>query len=89
MSVVNVKKEFLQKNGYKDFQDWIKTLNHCYIGRDMSYYVAGTTASKWMNPFHVKKYGLKTCLELYESYIRQSVLYNQLDELRGTVCTGL
>ena len=49
----------------------------------MSFYVSGTTASKWQNPCHVKKYGLTTCLELYEEYIRQSVLYNQLDELRG------
>ena len=83
MSVVNVKEEFLQKNGYKDFQDWINTPNHIYIGQDMTHYVAGTTASKWRNPFHVKKYGIDSCLELYELYIRNSVLYEQLDELRG------
>lgn len=46
MSVVNVKKEHLQKSGYQDFQDWAKNSNHIYIGRDMSFYVAGTTASK-------------------------------------------
>jgi hypothetical protein len=83
MSVVNIKKEQLQKSGYQDFQDWSKNPNHIYIGRDMSFYVAGTTASKWHNPFHVKKYGLNICLEMYEKYIRSSVLYDQLDELRG------
>ena len=83
MSVVNVKKEHLQKNGYKDFQDWAKNPNHIYIGCGMSIYVTGTTLSKWQNPFHVKKYGLNTSLEMYEKYIRQSVLYDYLDELRG------
>ena len=99
MSVINIKKEHLQQNGYKDFQDWAKNPNHIYrmhwviipvqwhwrsieftptrggliiqceryIGRDMSFYIAGTTASKWHNPFHIKKYGLNTCLEMYEN----------------------
>lgn len=83
MSIVNVKKAQLQKNGYKDFNEWIKHPNHIYIGRDMSFYVPGTIASKWHNPFTIEKYGLNTCLEMYETYIRNSILYNHLDELRG------
>lgn len=81
--VINVKKESLQAHGYKDFQDWAKQPNHVYIGRDMSIYVSGATGSKWQNPFHIKKYGHEQCLVMYEKYIRTSVLYEQLSELRG------
>lgn len=55
MEVVNVKKEHLKKSGYTDFEDWNNRENHLYIGRNMSFYVKGTYASKWKNPFSVKK----------------------------------
>lgn len=35
-SVVNVKKQFLNKRGFKDFEDWAKSENKVYIGRNMS-----------------------------------------------------
>lgn len=84
MEVVNVKKEFLQKNGYKDFMDWKSRINHLYIGRNVQY-VNGASASKWGNKFSVKVYGLDKCLELYEEYIRNSHLYDELEELDGKV----
>lgn len=84
MSVVNVKKKELQKRGFKDFQDWNSKENTLYIGRNMSYYVPGTTKSKWCNPYSLKKFTLEKSLELYESYIiNEPNLYNSLEELRG------
>ena len=85
-TLINVKKPFLVKAGYKDFQDWIKNPNHIYIGRDMSFYVLGTKGSKWANPFRVKKLGANKSLELYEEYIRNNEeLMDQLDELNNKV----
>jgi len=82
--VVNVKKNILIKKGYKDFQDWNSKLNHVYIGRDTSFYVPGAKASKWANPFPVKKYGRDKCLELYRDYIATNKkLMTDLDELDG------
>lgn len=85
MEVVNVKKAYLNKNGYIDFQNWASNPNHLYIGRNMNVYVPGTYASKWKNPYSVKQYGLEKCLELYEHHIINSNLYNQLEELEGKV----
>ena len=85
-TVVNVKKQFLNKAGYNNFQDWIKNPNHVYIGRDMSYYVEGAKGSKWGNPFKVNVVGINKCLELYEEYIRNNdQLMKQLNELDGKV----
>ena len=58
--------------------------NHVYIGRNMSFYIKGTFASKWQNPFSVKKYGRDACLEKFEEYIKNNnELYDQLDELEN------
>ncbi|KAK3095296.1 hypothetical protein FSP39_012939 [Pinctada imbricata] len=82
--VVNVKKKYLNKAGYMDFQHWIRDPNNVYIGRNMSFYVSGAVGSKWRNPFSVKKYGREQCLKMYEEYIRNdSNLYQSLDELEG------
>ena len=84
MSVVNVRKAELLKIGYKDFEEWSKNPNNLYIGRNMNYYVKGTHASKWANPFPVKNHGLEKSLELYEKYICSSYeLMNSLPELKG------
>lgn len=48
----------------------------------MSFYVKGTYASKWQNPFSVKKYGREKALELYKEHILNH-LYNDLHELEG------
>lgn len=84
MQVINVKKKCLQQNGYRDFKQWIEDDDHVYIGRNMSFYVAGAVASKWANPFSAKKFGRKKCLELYREYILSNpALMNSLEELRG------
>ena len=82
--VVNVRKKELNKNGFKDFQEWITDPEHVYIGRNMSVYVPGTDKSKWHNPFPVKKHGLTESLRLFEVHIKSTPhLYNHLDELEG------
>ena len=71
--VINVKKKFLNQDGYVDFQQWKNSYNnHLYIGRNMSFYVPGATKSKWCNPFSIKKYGLEECLIRYEQHVRNS-----------------
>lgn len=86
MSVVNIKKKYLNQSGYKDFEEWIKDPNHIYIGRDMSFYVKGATKSKWHNPFPVNKYGLDKCADLYNEYMANNKeLLDQLNELDGKV----
>ena len=51
----------------------------------MVLYVPGTTKSKWMNPFSIKKYGsAKIVCEKYEEYIRSNPeLFNSISELKG------
>ena len=85
MSVVNVKKAELKKNGYENFQDWNKNPNHLYIGRNMNAYVPGTHGSIWKNPFSLKKFTLEDSLKNYEEHVRTTTLYDQLDELDGKV----
>lgn len=85
-SVINIKKENLQKLGYKDLEDWLKDPNHIYIGRNMALYVKGATHSKWANKYSVKKYGRDRCLELYKEYVLQNKkLMDSLNELEGKV----
>jgi hypothetical protein len=84
MSVVNVKVAELRKQGYSSLEEWLKDENHLYIGRDMSFYVKGAKASKWQNPFPVKKCGLEQSLSLYEEYVQNnSELMASLHELEG------
>lgn len=81
-TVVNVKKEYLLKAGYSNLKEWSENPDNLYIGRDMSYYVAGAYGSKWQNPFKLKTHGSKS-IELYKDYIINSSLYNDLEELQG------
>lgn len=83
--VVNVKKEFLIKNGFNNFNDWATNSKHLYIGRNMNYYVKGANGSKWQNPYSSSVHGLDKCLELYEEYVRKGDLYKQLEELDGKI----
>jgi hypothetical protein len=82
-TVVNIKKKFLNQRGIKDFEEWASNPNHIYIGRNMSFYIKGAYHSKWANPYTVKSNGREKCLELYEKYICESDLINDLDELDG------
>ena len=57
-SVINVKKNELNKIGYNDLEHWLQASSeHLYIGRDMTYYVPGAIGSKWANPFKVNVHG--------------------------------
>ncbi len=47
-----------------------------YIGRKFAHF----EASKWGNPFHQRRYGFK-CLAMYEKYVREGPLWNDLHEL--------
>jgi hypothetical protein len=81
--VVNIKKSHLIKAGYKNFNDWSTNPNHIYIGRNMNFYVPGTFQSKWHNPYKSTKHD--NCIELYEKYIFDSGLINDIEELDGKV----
>ena len=87
MEVINIRKSELNKKGFKDFEEWQKVSNHLYIGRNMTFYVKGTNASKWQNPFSFKKQKLSAeeSLKLYEQHIRSSTLIHELHELEGKV----
>lgn len=84
MEIINIKKSELQKIGYDDLEDWLQNPDHIYIGRKMVY-LSATYQSKWHNPFTVKKYGLEKCLEMYENYIINSDLYDELPEIDNKV----
>ena len=87
--VVNVRKEILNKRGYKNIDEWMSVEGHLYVGRNMSYYPAlkNVKKSKWYNPFRVSRKvseleGRKKCTEKYEAYIRgNNELMNSLPEL--------
>lgn len=85
MSVVNIRKKELNKRGIKDFAEWEEKNNTIYIGRDMNFFVNGTYASKWENPFVLKNYDIDSSLELYELHIKNSPdnLLDQLCELKN------
>jgi hypothetical protein len=91
-----VKKAVLRDAGYDDLRAW-KTDEaapagapgrRIYIGRNMAQYVPGATASKWGNPFPLKKHTLEESLQLYEQHVRNGPLWNELGELRGAAEIG-
>jgi hypothetical protein len=83
-TVINVRKVTLKKRGIADFKEWNKRKNTTYIGRNMAFYVPGSFKSKWCNPFSSKKYGLDTCLKMYEVHVRNDKkLMGELEELRN------
>eukprot|EP00754_Rhynchopus_humris_P035527 Rhum_TRINITY_DN17049_c0_g1::Rhum_TRINITY_DN17049_c0_g1_i1::g.165128::m.165128 len=79
MEVVNVRKNVLVKNGYRDLEHWLEDPLNVYIGRDMSRFVKGAVGSKWGNPFSInKKTGANAGLtrdeavKLYEAHLRKN-----------------
>jgi len=89
ITIVNVKKKELNKRNIKDFTEWNESPDTLYIGRNMSYYVPGTIASKWANPFAIKMQkdggdNREECLKMYKSHIKHKVeLFYSLYELDG------
>lgn len=79
--VINVRKAELEKRTYSNFTAWNQTEGNVYIGRNMNYYVKGAHASKWANPFTVKKYGLEESLKLYEEHVKKNLLH-EIHELK-------
>lgn len=85
--VVNVKKNGLPLIGYNSINEWMADPNNLYIGRDMSFYPAlkNVKGSKWRNPYRHKRTSRQKCLKQYKSFVMNSKLYHQLDELEGKV----
>ena len=84
-TIVNIRKSELKTQGYASFEEWNAEPDTLYIGRNMTFYIPGTTKSKWCNPYAAKKYGLDKCLVMYEEYVRNSSLYDDLLELDGKI----
>ena len=97
-NVICVKKNALLPLGHASLEEWVKAApdQNKYIGRNMVFYVGPVaTASKWANPFTVKKYGREKSLELYREWIKTGVnpvngkrrkegpLVSEIEELRG------
>lgn len=57
--IVNLNKDFLHQNNYKNFKDWTNYKNHLYIGCNLSYCVLGAFKSKYTNPYSLKKYTIR------------------------------
>ena len=84
-TIVNIGKAHLQKQGYRDLEQWQEDPLHLYIGRAVRY-VPGAKKSKWANPFSKKKYGHQKCVEMYHDYImRNKELLADIHELKGKV----
>lgn len=84
----------LRKYGYESLKDWMSDKKNLYVGRsgrifithpDKSKEIFHYSGSKWQNPYKVGegegKYTIIESLRLYEKYIREGELYNQLNEL--------
>lgn len=55
-----------------------------YIGRRMTMGGWNLPQSKWHNPYRTKECGsVEKACEMYEQYIRNSELINDIEELRG------
>ena len=84
---------------YDNLIAWRRQPNHLYVGRGERVTiktskgkkkVVGIKASKWHNPFTVKKYGLDKALRLYRQHLYAdrgdgTRLIDEIDELRGKV----
>ncbi|VDI20489.1 Hypothetical predicted protein [Mytilus galloprovincialis] len=88
--VISVKKQSLNRKGYKDLQHWLTDPDNIYIGRNMTRYVPGAVGSKWKNPFPAKKHGRDKCIDLYRDYIMNDAklydgktLLDSIEELRS------
>lgn len=79
--MVNISSKALKERNIKGFEEWKQDPNHLYIGR---WTYPTKQASKWANPFSVKKYGREECIKKFEQHIRSKPqLWNALDELKG------
>ena len=67
-----------------DVPSWIENEENVYIGRVNTR--LGLNESKWCNPFSLNDYDIDTCLDKYESHIRNTQsLLDDLPELRHKI----
>jgi hypothetical protein len=87
-TVVNVKVLYIRPK-YKNLKEWINDPNNIYIGRERIVFIDGERYPKkdsvWANPYKLKDYDKKTCLELYKNYIIKKIDDGELclDDIRG------
>ena len=81
-TVINVKKEHLNRLGYNNLKHWLENSNHVYIGRHNSF--VNVAESIWHNPFSAHIYGREECLVLFEKYVKSKPeLMSKLANLKG------
>ena len=93
MSVVNVKVDFIRKEGYANLQKWMEDTQNVYIGRAGIVFIDKVrfpkSSSNFCNPFKVGKDGTREeVIQKYETYIRSRLdkdldLVTELREMRG------
>lgn len=83
MSVVNVKVDYIRKNGYNNLEEWCNDDNNVYIGRKGIVFISKGDKkerfpkqnSMWANPYKVtKECCVDEAVKLYEIYIRKKIL---------------
>lgn len=88
-TLINVRQAFLTQRGFKDYIDWENHPKSLYIGRTMRIGSKNgpivIKQSKWKNPFKLNKNkdNIDEILDKYETHVRESSLYNDLNELNG------
>jgi Domain of unknown function (DUF4326) len=85
--VICVRKKGLQELGYRDLEHWLEYSNHVYVGRNMTFYVKAAVGSAFRNPFNVKKFGRRGCIDKFREHLLASpdLLAQARRELRGCV----
>ena len=84
-TIINVKVKNIRP-AYNTLHDWMENDKHEYIGRGGVVFINGERfpkiSSKWSNPYTVKQCGRDKCLELYETFIREKIEKEGIDELK-------
>ena len=82
-TVVNVKVAHIRPE-YDNLEEWMDQSNHVYIGRSEIVFINRARFPKvesvWANPYKVDKNGLEYCLVLYESWLRDKLEREGVEE---------
>jgi hypothetical protein len=91
IKVSSLRKSFPKEKNI-DLEKWMEKTNTLYVGRRGRIFIGSGEDkqifhykdSKWHNPYKVgSEYSLKKSLKLYEKHVRESGLYDELEELSG------
>lgn len=90
-TVVNIRTACLRLTGYDNLQEWMKNLNHVYIGRGRVVFIDGvrfpSEDSIFANPFRISEeedVSREESVNRFRSYVRKSpILLAELESLRG------